>query len=175
MADITYLGGGTRNSGAPALPASRATTVHCLMIPLSSDILLLPNTAVAEVAGYQQPQTIIGAPDWYLGTTLWRDYQIPVIAFEVLNGDVSGDVTVNKDSRVAVLNTLNGNKHLPYIGMLTQGIPRLQVVQNKALEANPAADDRQNAYVAEFVMVNGEPITIPNIDKLESAILDLSL
>ena len=175
MADITYLGNETSNRGAPALPAGHASAVHCLMIPLTSDILLLPNAAVAEVAGYQQPSMIDGSPDWYLGTYLWRDYQIPVIAYEVLNGDISDGVTINRDSRIAVLNTLNGNQRLPYIGMITQGIPRLQVVQTRSLETNPASINRQGTHVAEFVMVNGEPITIPNIDTMESAILGLSL
>lgn len=175
MADITYLGGGTKKRGAPALLAGQTSTVHCLMIPLTNDILLLPNAAVAEVAAYQQPEPVPGAPDWYLGQHTWRDYSIPIIAFEVLNGDVSGDVAVTKNSRIAVLNTLNGNMRLPYVGLLTQGIPRLQVVQNKGLEANPAVGDRPSAYVSEFVMVNGEPVTIPNIDKLERVILDLSL
>lgn len=174
MADITYLGGSKRG-GAPALPAGQATAVHCLMIPLSSDILLLPNAAVAEVASYQRPEAVTGAPGWYLGKYGWRDRLIPVIAFEILNGDVDSEIPINKTSRIAVLNTLNGNRHLPYIGLLTQGIPRLQVVQNKALEANPAAASRRTTCAAEYVMVNGEPVTIPDIDILEGAILDLSL
>jgi len=175
MADITYLGGGAKKRGAPALPAGQTTAVHCLMIPLTSDILLLPNSAVAEVTAYQQPEAITAAPDWYLGNHSWRDYQIPLIAFEVLNADISAAAAVSKNSRIAVLNTLNGNVRLPYVGLLTQGIPRLQVVQNKALEGNPTTGDRQGAYVAEFVMVNGEPVTIPDIDMIERVILDLSL
>ena len=175
MADITYLSGGSKKTGAPALPAGQATAVHCLMVPLSSDILLLPNAAVAEVAAYQQPEAISDAPEWYLGKLNWRDYQIPIISFEILNGDVSGEISINQHSRIAVLNTLNGNMRLPYVGLLTQGIPRLQVVQNNALEANTTAADRGNTYVSEFVMVNGEPVTIPDIDKLEQVILDLSI
>lgn len=175
MADITYLGGGSKRRGAPALPAGQATAVHCLMIPLSNDILLLPNAAVAEVSSYQTPETVAGAPDWYLGRFNWRDYLIPVVVFEQLNGDAGDEITINKNSRIAVLNTLNGNMNLPYIGLLTQGIPRLQVVQNKALEANPAAVNRETGGVSEYVMVNGEPVTIPDIDMLERAILDLAL
>lgn len=172
MADITYLGG-TKRGGAPALPSGQATAVHCLMIPLTSDILLLPNAAVAEVTAYQQPTAVAGAPDWYLGRYDWREYQVPVVSFELLNGDNHGEITINKTSRIAVLNSLNGNPRLPYIGLLTQGIPRLQVVQNTALEANSSATSRQTTCVAEFVMVNGEPVTIPDIDLLERAILDL--
>ena len=175
MADITYLGNGKKKNGAPALPAGQTSAVHCLMIPLSSDILLLPNAAVAEVTGYQQPEAVGGAPDWFLGYYTWRDAQIPVIVFETINGDLGAGISINNNSRIAVLNTLNGNAKLPYLGLLTQGIPRLQVVQNKAMETNPVAGDRQKTYVSEFVLVNGEPVTIPNIDMLEQAVLDLSV
>jgi len=175
MADITYLGSGMKKTGAPALPAGQTSAIHCLMVPLSNDILLLPNAAVAEVTAYQQPEQTDGMPDWLLGKYAWRDYQIPVIAFEVLNGDVAGNITINKNSRIAVLNTLNGNMNLPYVGLVTQGIPRLQVVQNTGIENNSATSERQNVFVAEFVLVNGEPVTIPNIDIIERAIMDLSL
>ena len=156
------------------MPAGQGTAIHCLMIPLSNDILLLPNAAVAEVSAYLPPESPGDAPDWYLGQTTWRDYRIPVVAFELLNGDVSGKVTVTKNSRIAVLNTLNGNPRLPYIGLLTQGIPRLQVVQNKSLEANSSMEGRHDTCVAEFVLVNGEPVTIPDIDFLEKSLVELS-
>lgn len=175
MADITYLGGDSKKSGAPALPAGTSTAVHCLMIPLQSDILLLPNAAIAEVAAYQNPQSVNGSPDWYLGKHGWRDYQIPLLSFEKLNDGLKGELSLHKNSRIAVLNTLNGNMQLPYIGLLTQGIPRLQVVQTKSLQSNAAAASRPGDYVAEFVLVNGEPVTIPNIDLIEQTILDLSL
>ncbi len=174
MADVTYLGGNKKTGGAPALPPGQSTVVHCLMIPLTNDILLLPNAAIAEVVACQKPIPVAGTPDWYLGKHTWRDYQVPVIAFEVLNGDVSGEVAINRNSRIAILNTLNGNMRLPYIGLITQGIPRLQVVQNKSLEPNPNTADRKNIYVNEFVMVNGEPVSIPNLDMLERVIQEVS-
>ena len=91
------------------------------------------------------------------------------------SGNVDGTFGVNKNSRIAILNTLNGNVQLPYVGLLAQGIPRLQVIQNKELEENIAAQDKQNAYVLGFVLANGEPVIIPNIDMVERVILDLSL
>lgn len=175
MADITYLDGGTKTTPAPALPEGQATAVHCLMIPLRNDILLLPNAAVAEVTAYHPPLAVADAPGWFLGRHDWRDYQIPVIAFEKLNDDPGLEVPVTRTSRIAVLNTLNGNTRLPYIGLLTQGIPRLQVVQHKALEANPATEDKRKTYVSAFVMINGESVTIPDLDKLEKVLLELAL
>ena len=172
MADVTYIGGNKASGGAPALPAGKATVVHCLMIPLTSDILLLPNAAIAEVIAARQPEPVDNTPDWFMGRVEWRDYQIPVVAFESLNGDVQGEVPINKNGRIAILNTLNGNAKLPYIGILTQGIPRLQVVQSKGIEKNPETKGRNDAYISEFVVISGEPVSIPNIDLLERIVLE---
>jgi chemosensory pili system protein ChpC len=174
MADITYISGNKKAGGAPALPAGQSSVVHCLMIPLTNDILLLPNAAIAEVVAAREPEAVAGSPNWYLGNYDWRDYHVPVIAFETLNGDVDGDIAINRNGRIAILNTLNGNQRLPYIGLMTQGIPRLQVVQGKTLEANPETEGRKNIYISEFVLVNGEPVSIPNIDLLERVVQELT-
>ena len=175
MADVTYLGSNKKAGGAPALPAGESSVVHCLMIPLTTDILLLPNAAIAEVVAARQPEPVEATPNWFLGRFDWREYKVPVIAFETLNGDIEGEVSINRNGRIAILNTLNGNSRLPYVGLMTQGIPRLQVVQSKALEANPETEDRKTPYISELVMVNGEPVSIPNIDMLERVVQELSL
>ncbi|MDH5444756.1 MAG: chemotaxis protein CheW [Gammaproteobacteria bacterium] len=174
MADVTYIGNKKNTQGAPALPPGQASVVHCLMIPLTTDILLLPNAAIAEVIAARQPDVVEGTPNWFLGHVDWREYKVPVIAFETLNGDVEGEVAINKQGRIAIMNTLNGNTRLPYIGIMTQGIPRLQVVQAKGIEANTETVGRNNLYVNEFVVVNGEPISIPNLDLLERVLIELS-
>lgn len=173
MADVTYIGGNKKSGGAPALPAGQSTVVHCLMIPLTTDILLLPNAAIAEVIAARKPEAVTGTPEWFMGRVEWRDYQVPVLAFENLNGDVDGEISINRNGRIAILNTLNGNSRLPYIGLMTQGIPRLQVVQNQGIETNPESDRRNRTFVSQFVMVNGEPVSIPDIDLLEKVVMEL--
>ena len=150
------------------LPAGRMSTIHCLMIPLKKDILLLPNAAIAEVVAYRNIDTIDDSPAWLLGHLNWRENMVPVMSFESATGDEAG-ITSNRSSRVAILNTLNGNSKLPYIGLLTQGIPHLQVVQSQGVAPADAVDD--NELIRERVMVNGVAAVIPDIDELEHQLL----
>ena len=164
MADITYL-----NKGKGMLPEGRMTAIHCLMIPISNEILLLPNASIAEVIGYQEPESGKEAHDWLIGRINWRDYRVPVISFEMASG-LESSAKARKGSRIAILNTLNGNSKLPYIGLLTQGIPHLQVVQEKNIIPNSQGDGN-GRFVKEHVLVNGEPAAIPDIDELEKRLL----
>jgi chemosensory pili system protein ChpC len=49
--------------------------IYSLLIPLSGGRLLVPRACVAEIAGYQTPSIMPGAPPWYLGLVLWNGRQ----------------------------------------------------------------------------------------------------
>lgn len=156
-------------SDKPQLLPGQITAIHCLMIPVSNEILLLPNASIAEVIAFQTPDADNSSNDWLLGRINWRDYRVPVLSFELLTG-IGSELSTRKGSRIAILNTLNGNSKLPYIGMVTQGIPHLQVVQEKNIIPN-AQDADKSACIKAYVLVNGEPAAIPDIDELEKRIL----
>ena len=150
------------------MPAGRPASIHCLMIPLSSDILLLPNAAIAEVVGYKNITMMVDTPSWFLGQLNWREQIVPVVSYEAAAGK-EGGIKLNKASRVAILNTLNGNRTLPYIGLLTQGIPHLQVVHPQAVTPGESADN--NGLIGERVLINGIAAVIPDMDALEERVL----
>lgn len=138
--------------------------VHCLTIPLHDETALLPNAAIAEVIAYKDPTPIDDGPDWFLGYIEWRDKKVPLISFEAVSGrEVEAP---KKNSRVAVLNTLNGSTQLPYVGILTQGIPSLAIVQEQGLEDKGDVDEERQT-VSAFIEVGGVAAIIPNIDEIE--------
>lgn len=144
--------------------------IHCLTIPLYDETVMLPNSAIAEVVSYIVPEVVDNAPEWFLGYVNWRDYRVPLISFEAISGkDVK---PAKKKSQIAVLNTLNGNTQVPYIGILTQGIPSLAIVQEQGLEnKNTNNDERQS--IAAIVEVGGVEVLIPNIDDIEQRLIRL--
>lgn len=146
--------------------------VHCLTIPLSGETALLPNAAIAEVIGYKEPTPIADAPEWFLGYIEWRGKRVPVISFEAVSGREI--VEPKKNSRVAVLNTLNGNVQLPYIGVLSQGIPSLAIVQEHGVDEKTGSGEGRQA-VSAFVDVGGIEALIPNIDEIEQRLIRLNL
>ncbi|MCW8899087.1 MAG: chemotaxis protein CheW [Gammaproteobacteria bacterium] len=145
--------------------------IHCLTIPLYDETALLPNAAIAEVVAYKNPTAIEDGPDWFLGYLEWRDKKVPLISFEGVSGkEVHPPV---KNSRVAVLNTLTGNAQMPYVGILTQGIPSLAIVQEQGL-ADKDNMDKSRPSVAAFVELGGVDALVPNIDDIEQRLMRLS-
>jgi len=145
--------------------------VHCLTIPLDNEMALLPNAAIAEVISYKEPMPVAEAPDWFLGYIEWRDLRVPLISFEIISGKTLKDT--QKKSRIAVLNTLNANAQLPYVAIVSQGIPSLAIVQEQGLQDK---EDKENrAVVSAVVELGGIEAIIPNIDEIEQRLLKLHL
>ncbi|HKK04749.1 MAG TPA: chemotaxis protein CheW [Gammaproteobacteria bacterium] len=162
MADITYLNTVGRNPAAEAAARS-SSAVHCLLLPMGNRPVLLPNAAVAEIVAYNEPEALAGSPDWLLGMVTWRDRRVPLISFEVATGDTFAPP--NAVSRIAVVNTLSGNQRLPYIGILTQAIPQLRLVNDDNTKPHEGAPTESS--VAAVVEINGEVVAVPDIDDLE--------
>lgn len=148
-----------------------AGAIHCLTIPLYDETALLPNASIAEVIGYKEPIPIDDGPDWFLGYVEWREKKVPLISFEAVSGKAV--TTRIKNSRIAILNTLNGNAQIPYVGILTQGIPSLAIVQEQGLEARDSTDDNRPT-VSAFVELGGVEVLIPNIDEIEQRLMRIS-
>jgi chemosensory pili system protein ChpC len=128
--------------------------------------LLLPNITVAEVIevdGIQAPAS--GSPAWYMGTVNWQNAEVPVIAFEGMNGQA----VPNAVSRIAILNGISAQRELPFYGIVVQADPRIAKVKIAELE------DLESAPVGpvEFLQVRyaGELAVIPDLDLVESKIL----
>jgi chemosensory pili system protein ChpC len=165
MADITHID--TRRDGMAVTGKQAEDAIHCLQIPMYEESLLLPNAAVAEVIGYVDPEPLPDAPEWYLGKIAWREHKVPLVSFEVASGGQNpGNLS---GARIAVLNTLQGNRQAPYIGIVTQGIPSLKLVREKQIAPDKqGAGDRQS--VAGFIQLDNVSLLIPDIDDLEQRI-----
>lgn len=98
-----------------------ASSITSLLVPLADRTLLLPNVAVAELIAYRTPQTVQGAPAWFLGQVPWRDLMLPLLSFEAASG---GQAETGSRLQVVILNALGGREHVKFIALLVQGIPR---------------------------------------------------
>lgn len=141
--------------------------VYSLVLPTLTDGLLLPNVTVAEIVPFiDVARAAPGGKPWYLGELNWRGARIPMVSLEVINGEET-EVDPTRRSRVAVMYTLNGNRELPYIGILVQGIPRLAHVLEKEVHA---LDEVTGPGTKLKVGFSGQKLVIPDIDELERMI-----
>lgn len=136
----------------------------CLYLPVHQQQLLLPNVSVAEVVNYQAPSTIKGKPDYFLGHITWRGVSIPLISYDIANGQTGQAASINP--RIAVINSI-GEHHeaLPFFAIVTQGIPRLVKVASDMIKSSKA-----NHKKAELstVKLDGEEAIIPDLAYLET-------
>lgn len=146
--------------------------IHCLTIPLNNETAILPNSAIAEVISFKEPAPVDDAPEWFLGYVDWREKRVPLISFESVSGKEIG--SAKKNSRICVLNTLNGSTQIPYVGILSQGIPSLAIVQEQGMEDKESSDESRPA-VGAYVEVGGVNALIPNIDEIEQRLIRLNL
>lgn len=143
--------------------------LSCVLIPVLDGNLLLPNVSVAEIIDYSAPETLNDAPSWMLGRLQWRGMTLPVLSYDAANGDR----TVLPDSprgRIAVLNTI-GERHdrLPFLAIVTQGIPRQAKIEESALTAVEGNTGPADLMLVDF---EGEATRIPNLEYLEQLAAD---
>ncbi len=140
--------------------------IACLMIPMESATLLLPNEAVAEVVSDLRPEKMPDLPDWCLGEVEWRGLRIPVVSYEKLSS--GSDVIPTNDSRLVVLNSVNsGSKH-PFYALLSQHAPKLI----RAFKEELTEESEGEGINKYHVSVNIESAIIPDLELVEKKLLN---
>lgn len=153
---------------APQRIEKKIQEVASLLIPIQGRLLLAPNVTVAEIVPVSQVVPVADAPAWYLGNCNWREQTIPLFSFEVMNGEEKPGVASR--SRFAVLNTTGLNDSLPFIAILTQGLPRLARVTEEEISEREDSDNKP--YELMHVSWAGEEAVIPHVEAMERAFLD---
>ena len=137
-------------------------SIRCMQLPLHSFQLLLPNSAVAEIIGYTQPESEQAHDDWYQGRISWRGVLVPVLSVERLCEQEQAEP--GPRSRIAIIYNPKGDKDLPYIGLVLQDIPRAYLAEeDRMIEAITAVDCDYLASRADVMM---DQLIIPDLDAI---------
>ncbi len=154
-----------QSSAATAAEARPVSDIPGMLLPVSGKLLLLPGVSVAEIVNYSYPDRPDDAPAWYFGKIIWRKLEVPVVSFELLNGQELPRTAANR--RIAVLNNTGVSDDLPFIAIIIQGIPRLVRVTPKDI----GDGDNSNRGPAErmIVQLGSESVVIPDVGALERA------
>ena len=151
-----------------------AATIASQIMPLNDERVILPNTAIAEIVSFTQPDplpaSVKNAPKWLLGMTVWRGISVPVIAFETMLGgkfDQPG-----KRARLAVLNVVGDVAGVPFIAIPTQTIPQLMQVNQTTISVVEDSGET-NPAVACHVVVAGNTAIIPDLDEVERQVAEV--
>ncbi len=148
----------------------QGNNVRSLLIPIQGDALLLPSALVAEVISYNQPEPIGDGPTWVLGTTRWREQDIPIVSMELVIGKVVPDYREVR-ARVIVVYTLGRHPEMPFYGIVAQGIPGVYRADPESMRL---LDDEigDQPYVAAWIELreSGQAV-IPDLNVLQAELL----
>jgi chemosensory pili system protein ChpC len=150
------------------IESKKIQEVASLLIPLQGQSIILPNVTVAEIIPPIPVSAVEAAPLWYLGNFQWRELTVPLLSLEALNGEACP--VIHGRTRFAVLNSIGLNSDLPFIAILTQGLPRLARVSEDEISVHTDSVNRR--YDLMHVSWAGEYTTIPDIAAMEHTFLE---
>ena len=142
--------------------SDKSTSVRCMLLPLSSLNLLIPNSAVAEIIGYSVPRPLSGGSDWFAGVVLWRGVYVPVVAVEQMCNIASPGV--GPRARIAIVYNPEKDADLPYIGIHMQDIPRAYLADSDSTESG--SSEGLSEYLLTRVDDDQLARVIPDLDKI---------
>lgn len=139
--------------------------LKCLLLPVQSGTLLLPNSVVAEIVPAQRHHRDASArPDWYIGQLEWRGTNLPLISLETLCDSVVREFPA-KTSFVVLHRLGDAAGGEDYYAVYIDGIPHFQFIDETAVES--LSTSLENPYIAHEVTIDGASAVIPDLDAVE--------
>ena len=140
--------------------------IRCMLLPLSSINLLIPNSAVAEIISYSPPRAIPDSSEWFPGVVLWRGVHVPVVSVEEMCS--LDPAMIGPRSRVAIIYNPEKDADLPYLGIQIQDIPRAYLAETEKMESG--SGDGLSQYLQSNVDEPQFARVIPNLDRIIAAL-----
>lgn len=146
--------------------ANALNIVHSLLLPVHG-MMLLPHATVAEVIPYGAAEAVPHTPAWFIGMLSWRGTKIPLVFFEGACGDPVPE-SESKQRKIAVLKTLRADPTMPFIAVVTQGIPHAIKISPEMLVEE--SHESVQPFILKHVQIKGQSAYIPDMDSLENTI-----
>lgn len=151
-----------------AVAAKDESELACVVIPLGTMQLLLPNVSIAEIIPWRRLKAWEASPDWCIGVLGWRGEAVPVVDFESLCGSVA--TRAERGRCLLIMNRARSSVGRPFYSLVSAGLPRLVHLTAADLESHPIK--LGDAQVAS-VMVGTEAAVVPNLSFIEERLASL--
>lgn len=155
------------SSGTKVLHETR-----CLMVPMTGDSLLVPNSLVVEITNYRTPDEVKSpAQDWLLGTVRWRNLDVPVVSYEKMIG---GEFHDRGQRRRIIICHSFADGELRFIGIVSQGLPRLVSVDEDAVTVLKPAKAKNKNLIYSHISVSDNPAFVPAMKEVGNLVAKAS-
>jgi len=149
------------------------TLVNCVILPVGSRHLLIPNTAVASMISYAEPAPLPESPSWLLGMINWQGWYLPIVSWDAMFAAEHNESAEN--ARIAVIKNLHSQDGMPYFAIISRGFPRLLSVTEDDMHdieqsasgasVDDAVDDAGQCLLAT-VQLREQDVDIPALPAL---------
>lgn len=151
-----------------AVAINDSTELACVLIPLGTTQLLLPNVSIAEIIPWRRLKAWEASPDWCIGLVGWRGEAVPVLEFEALGNSV--EARAERGRCLVIMNRARSSVGRPFYALVSTGLPRLVHLTAADMESHPI--QLGDAEVAS-VLVGTEPAIVPNLSFIEERLSGL--
>lgn len=141
--------------------AENKPVIKCLMLPMKSGGVIVPNTAVAEIVSVEHVLPVNDAPPWMLGYLSWRRRSVPLFSFDAVQ---KGEPDfLSSRSKIAVLYSISEDGMFPYMALLMQQAPKVINLTEDDIRPAGADNNTGNTKLVVQNVVVGEDNTAADI------------
>ncbi len=151
---------------AATLMTATTGVIECMVFPVFDGQLLLPLVNVMDHVASPELVRPKRAANWFLGTLHWKELDVPVVSFEVLNNRPAA----KKIQHIVILQAVHSEGG-GYYGLGLQAAPRPANVRLNGLEDLLEWQDRLGPVESLAVRWQGEMLVIPNLEAIEKVLL----
>ena len=141
--------------------------IKSIILTLKNELVVVPNSAVAEIISVQDVREVEDSPQWMLGKARWRGVELPVVSYEAAGGDNAQAVNIN--TQVAVMYSVSeDSEHIkyPYIGLAMHGVPHVSTFSRDQIKTDEQVSS-EHPMVAQKVRINGASAGILDLYAIE--------
>lgn len=142
-----------------------------LLVPIEDCQLILPDAAVAEIVEFQPTEAASDAlPTWYLGRLRWRGLDVPLVSLEGINHNAF--FTRSRNLKIIIMHGLAQRDRLPFWAFVAMETPRMSRIEQERLQ--PMEQEELRQVEKMWCAIDGEPVMIPDLAKIEQQIVALA-
>ena len=139
---------------------SNYPSLSCMLLPLSSNDVLLPKSIVKEVIlkptinCYEDREE----EDWLIGDIEWEDYIVPLLSLERLCNQPR--VTNSTNIRAVICHVIDHSDTFPFYAIEVQSIPRPLILDQRALNNHEGMMSKHSELIAYYVKIGSKEASL---------------
>jgi len=146
--------------------AEMVNELEAYILPANPQNVLLPASAIVEVVSVATMIPVSKKPNWFLGKLGWQGRTLPMVAFSRMN---SPDVQLGQFRFAAIIRGSKDVTELPLYALALSSSAKQLTLKRAQVQA---LQDSTGMAAAAVVSLGRDPLYIPNMDYVESQIIE---